>query len=201
LVNFVHLKIAYHSGSTVIYTPLELFQFPQSIFAIPVLPSADDGAGITQNTIDITVQANAGGNARATIWALFDANPLWLTVFPLPQIQPNQAPTVQGSTNLANSASLWLVVPTANVKISLFEVITLFIQGTFVGAGYYLVGHGTVLPVAQPPQANWLFLSGNTGAFTYEYHGAQLPAGDGIYIFNASGNPLLSWHLVNYSLS
>jgi hypothetical protein len=196
-----HLKIAF-SNASLAPVVLELFAFAQQIYAAPLLPiMRDSNTNLDRNTLDVTVTATAAGNCEVSVWALYESAPEWLTIYPTPQLAPNQTPSVGGSTALANSTSLWLVTPTANVKVSVFEITTLFIQGTFVGAGYYLVGHGTVLPVAQPAQANWLFLSGNTGAFQYEFHGATLPAGEGVYLFNASGNPLLAWHLITYSLS
>ncbi len=201
LANYAHLKIAWTGAIGQQWIPFELFSFQQAVYVVPITPTARDNTGVVRNGLDITIQSGAGGGVTVQVEALYESAPLWLANYPNPQLAPNQAPVVAGSTNLANNAALWLVSPVnANTKINVFEIITVYVSGA-AGNNFYIVGHGPALPVALPASSTWLFKSGNSGAFLYLYHGDPLPAGDGIWIWNNTGGMLEQWHEVNYSLS
>lgn len=206
LANYQHLKIAWSGGSATSWVPFELYTFAQSVYALPILPSEVPSGGLANTKLDITLQTNANGFGSVQVWAIFEGEPEWLTVFPQPKLAPNQSPLVNVNSALAINASTWLIAPAANVSISLFEVILDILLQTPAGSGtQVIVGHGAALPGANPPTSSWLLTANLLNApFTWEFHGAQLPAGEGVWVMNFSttvGSTIYVATSTNYSLS
>lgn len=213
LAGYVHLKVAWHPiAAPSFYVPLELFSFTQQLYAIPLTPSSLDGISNFTNSIDVTLQGTALGNVGVQVWALFEANPLWLEVFPLPQLEPNQLPKFVDPGPIpklqAGAANaVWLIPAAANIQIDLFEIAMNYV--TF-GAAHItqglIIGHSAGLPQSPPgpgptqPQILIWKLDGTV--YTYLFHGAQLPRGDGIWAWNNdTGDVVDPGVVLNYSLA
>lgn len=207
LNQYVHLKIAWHPvGAAPVYVPLELFSFQQSVYVIPLPPTTYDGNSNPVNSIDVTLQGTSLGNQAVQLIELFEPNPLWLEFYAPPFAEPNQIPLFKSSGALANAASDWLITPVANVQISLFEVIEAWIAVAAATPLSWFIGHGTTKPTVAPPDSAVLCSDGSNTQFrqqpaTFEFHGAPLPRGDGIWIWNNSLNNIQYGFTLNYSLS
>lgn len=202
LANFSHLKVSYHPTSgSVLYVPLELYVFNQFLYVVPLLPQAIDTGGNAATTIDVALTSTAAGASQVAVVALFESAPLWMQVFPLPQIEPNQAPGAILKT-LAANVGQWLITPVVNVQISLFEIIELYTTN-FGAADVIDVGHASTLPASQAAAVGKLIEMAPLGVtpFVYPYHGAQLPRGDGIYVINSTSAAGNFGATINYSLS
>lgn len=207
LAGYVHLKIAWHPiTSPSFYVPLELFEFTQQLYAIPILPSSLDGVSNFTNSIDVTLQGTSLGNVGVQVWALFEPNPLWLQVFPLPQLQPNQFPKTVLLT-LAALVAQWIIQSVANVQITLFNIVVMRYNPS-VANDDFIIGYSAVLPpnAMAPPNAEILIDSTQTAAsgtgpmFTIPLAGVQLPRGSGLWADTSQSAIANLWLLVEYSL-
>lgn len=195
LASYQHLKVAWvpTGANTIAWVPLEVFEFSQNVFVVPILPTTRDTGDVQTGQLAITLQATAGQFANAIITEVFDSAPLWMQIFPLPQIEPNQTPLLAQKT-LAANVGQWLIAPQANVRIVLFGV-TFTATSNFGASDAVYVGHNPTLPTMARP--NLLIAAiPNTGfpataPWPYAFSGSVLPAGDGLYAvcdLSAAGN-------------
>jgi hypothetical protein len=193
LANYAHIKIIYHGISGVVTpVPFEAYVFAQGVFAFPILPVTLDNGGGQPTQIDIQIDSTVSGPARLEVVELFEPNPLWMQYFAPAFIAPNQAPLVAPKT-LAANVSQWLIAPVANVRITLFEIVWLYL--TNFGAGDdVIIGHAAAFPAnhgASTGLLSNLAAPGSTLPWSHPYHGASLPRGEGVYVncgLSAAGN-------------
>lgn len=209
LANWAHLKVAWHPatpGADPPWVPLELFVFPQAVWVVPILPASRDINGSVINTIDVTVQSAGNTFVRAEVFALLEANPLWLQLFPLPQLEPNQFPKTVILT-LSALVAQWAIQSAANVQITLFNIVVMRYNPSAANDDFIL-GYSAALPpnAQQPPAATVLVDSTQTAAsgagpmFTIPLAGVQLPRGAGLWADTSLSAIANLWLLIEYSL-
>lgn len=202
LANYAHCKIAWSGGSATAWVPFELYNFPQAVYALPILPSETPAGGASNTRLDITLQTNANGFGSVEVWAIFEGEPEWLTIWPQPQLAPNQTPKHVELT-LANDVGQWLIAPVANVQITIFKIDIVYFNPGGANIAWY-IGHATALPGAGLTPIISQILSVGFQINTYtpiDLRGAQLPRGEGIYAIQELGaNQNFGAELI-YSLS
>lgn len=203
VAQYVHLRVSWvvSGGQGNNWLPLELFQFTQNVYVVPILPQSRDTGNVLNNQVNVTLQGTALGGQLVDVWEVFESAPLWLQLFPQPQLEPNQPPGAILKT-LAANVGQWLIAPVANIAISVFEIIELYTTN-FGAADVIDVGHASALPASQAAATGKLIEMAPLGVtpFVYPYHGATLPRGDGIYVINSTSAAGNFGCAINYSLS
>lgn len=208
LANLVHAKIAWHppSGPGTLWVPLELFQFSQSVYVVPLLPSARNYATGSMTQIDCSLQSN-GTYSEMEVYAIFESAPIWLQLFPQPQLEPNQFPKTVLLT-LAALTAQWVIQSVANVQITLFNIVVMRYNPS-VANDDFVIGYNANLPAngVAVPNAQILIDSTQTAAsgagpmFTIPLVGVPLPRGAGLFADTSLSAIANLWLLVEYSLS
>lgn len=184
LASYVHVKVAWHpvSGGALGWVPLELFEFTQNVYVIPITPDTFDTQGNVTNSLDITIQGISLNGQSVVGHYLYESAPMWLEFFAPSFAEPNQFPK-HVELGLAAGVAQWIITPVANVRITVFDIIAMYYTNGAVGDQWY-IGHSAALPgVAPPAPGTVLATGGDLGIipFVYPMRGSQLGRGEGIW--------------------
>lgn len=185
------------------WQPLSLNFFTQSVYVVPILPGTLDLGVNVINTVTVTLTGVAGFVPVVDIWAVYEANPLWLEFFAPPFAEPNQPPQAIAVNMTSNAVAYPIIPPVANVEIFLFDLAILGVLGpaSVIAALDFEYGPSAAGPFTSLANGN---LSLNAGGWAQGYplldfKGAGLGRGNGIYATSSQNNMVIDGY-ATYSL-
>lgn len=187
-----HLKVVGHVTNE---TYIEQFVFSQPFIWCPVIASLD-------TSVDVTLRASAAG-WRVNVFGLTAEISVWQSLYPLPQLEPNQLPAAINVT-IPTGTTTWtnLIAANANVEIFLFTLGVLGWQGVATGGSIAVdFGFGPDATHVTILASTYTSVGPGPGDGPLPFNGASLGRGNGLWVrqWAPAQTPSLSGY-IDYSL-